>query len=85
MPIEELRQVQEEGFDRTVLPHCVKVYLPPPAGRFGMVFEVVLIEGQLRLEYIAFGVRHHPRDSHATTVYQLAHQRLRGTPRPLQR
>jgi len=44
----------------------------------GMVFEVVRGEDRLSLEYIAFGVRHHPRGSHAHTVYQLAHRRLHG-------
>ncbi len=38
----------------------------PPAHRPGYVPAV----------FKAFGVRHHPRDSHAPTVYQLAHQRL---------
>jgi hypothetical protein len=77
--LSQLRMAQDEGTDGTALPHCAKVYLPPPAGKFGMVFEVVLGGGQLRLEYIAFGVRHHPRDSHAPTVYQLAHRRLHET------
>jgi hypothetical protein len=27
-------------------------------------------------ELVAFGVRHHPRESHAATVYQIAHHRL---------
>ena len=76
VPVDELRQVQEEGPDGTVLPQCVKVYLPDPAGKYGMVFEVVRTKRGLRLEYIAFGVRHHPRRSHAPTVYQLAHRRL---------
>jgi hypothetical protein len=80
VPVEELHQVQEEGPEGTILPQCVKVYLPPREGRFGMVFEVVLAGNQLRLEYIAFGVRHHPRNSNAPTVYQLADRRLNGTP-----
>lgn len=76
VPLDELRQVQEEGPDGTVLPQCLKVYLPRPAGRYGMVFEVVRTARGLGLEYIAFGVRHHPGRSHAPTVYQLAHRRL---------
>jgi hypothetical protein len=28
------------------------------------------------LAYLAFGVRHHPRDSNALTVYEIAHRRL---------
>ncbi len=45
-----------------------------------MVFEVVLAENRLRLEYVAFGVRHHPSNSRAPTVYQLADQRLNDIP-----
>jgi len=78
VPVDELRHVQEEGRDGTILPHCVKVYLPPPAGRFGMVFQLVLVQGGPRLEYVAFGARHHPRGSNAPTVYQIAHRRLHG-------
>jgi hypothetical protein len=48
VPVEELHQVQEEGPEGTILPQCVKVYLPPREGRFGMVFEVVLAGNQLR-------------------------------------
>jgi hypothetical protein len=76
VPIGEVRRVQEEGPDGTILPQCVKVYLPPPSGRFGMVFEVTRVKARLRLEYLAFGVRHHPRNSNAPTVYQIAHKRL---------
>jgi hypothetical protein len=80
IPFEHMRRVQEQGHDGTVLPNCAKVYLPPPAGRFGMVFRAISIDGQPRLAYLAFGVRHHPHDSRRSTVYQLAHQRLHGTP-----
>ncbi len=76
VPLDQLRQVHEEGPDGTVLPQCTKVYLPPTAGRFGIVFEVVRTTRGLRLEYIAFGARHHPRGSNAPTVYQIAHKRL---------
>ena len=54
----------------------MKVYLPPPAGKFGIVFEIDRQAGSLVLAYLAIGVRHHPLDSHALTVYQLAHKRL---------
>ncbi len=53
-----------------------RVYLPPPAGKFGMVFEIDRQAGSLVLAYLSFGVRHQPHDSHALTVYQLAHGRL---------
>ncbi len=78
VPPEHLRRVQESGDDGTVLTDCAKVYLPLPAGRFGMIFRVVMIDGRPCLAYLAFGVRHHPRGSRRATVYQLAHQRLHG-------
>jgi hypothetical protein len=79
VPRSDLRPCDAEGPDGTMLSRCFKVYLPRPAGRFGMVLKVVEVERRLRLEFIAFGVRHHPPDSNAATVYQLAHQRLRAT------
>jgi len=30
------------------------------------------------LRYIAFGVRHHPPESNADSVYEIANKRLRG-------
>lgn len=74
--IDDLLACDEEGTDGTRLAHCVKVYLPPPDGKFGMVFRIERRDGKLRLAYAAFGVRHHPRDSNAPTVYQIAHDRL---------
>jgi hypothetical protein len=76
VPVAELRRCEEEGRDGTRLAGCVKAYLPPPAGRFGMVLRFAVIDDQLRLAYLAFGVRHHPRGSHAQTVYQRADRRL---------
>ena len=78
VPISQLRGCVEEGDDGTILPRCVKVYLPEPAGRFGMVFQLLIDRSGSRLYYLAFGARHHPRDSNAPTVYLLAHQRLLG-------
>lgn len=73
----QLRPCDPEGRDGTKLPRCLKVYLPPPAGRFGMVFKFVMTDsGRPRLDYLAFGVRHHPPGSNAPTVYQIAHRRL---------
>jgi hypothetical protein len=77
VPRSHLKPCEQEGRDRTSLPQCVKTYLPRPNGRFGIVFEAVHVDGKLRLEYVAFGVRHHPRDSRAQTVYDIAHGRLR--------
>lgn len=78
--VEHLRRVQEHGDDGTVLPNCAKIYLPPPAGRFGMIFRAIKAENGPLLAYLAFGVRHHPRSSRRPTAYQLAHQRLHGQP-----
>lgn len=76
----ELRACDTEARDGTDLPNCRKVYLPPPAGRFGIVFEVRILDGELQLIYLAFGVRHQPEGSHAPSVYQLAHQRILQPP-----
>jgi hypothetical protein len=76
VPIAELREAQDEGRDGTSLPNCLKVYLPPPDGRFGIVFELAIYDTGARLQYLAFGVRHHPEGSHALTVYQVADRRL---------
>lgn len=76
VPVEELRACDEEGPDGTALLHCVKVRLPFPDGKFGMVFRIELRDGKSVLAFAAFGVRHHPKDSHAPTVYDIAHRRL---------
>lgn len=76
--IKTLRRCDPEGRDGTKLPACFKVYLPPPNGKFGMVLRFVRDDDGLALRYLAFGIRHHPRDSNALTVYDVAHRRLRG-------
>src|SRR3954464_2640662 len=73
IPRSLLRPCDAESRDGTELPQCLKVYLPPPAGPFGMVFKFVLIAGSPRLDFLAFGVRHHPAESNAPTVYEVAH------------
>jgi hypothetical protein len=79
VPITQLRRVAEHGHDRTVLPDCMKVYVPAPDGRFGMIFVLKFEpDGRPVLMFLAFGVRHHPQGSRRPTVYQLAHQRLHG-------
>ncbi|HXS32322.1 MAG TPA: hypothetical protein VN758_00940 [Solirubrobacterales bacterium] len=78
-PLADLLACDEEGPEGTALVHCMKVYLPPPDGsngKFGMVFRIELRGGKAVLVFAAFGVRHQPRDSHAPTVYEIAHQRL---------
>lgn len=68
----------DEGHDETHLPQCFKVYLPQPAGRFGMIFTIDKQADKLILTFLAFGTRHHPPNSHAPTVYDIAHKRLHG-------
>ena len=74
--IKALRRCDAEGRDGTKLPACFKVYLPAPNGKFGMVFRFIRHGEGFALRYLAFGVRHHPRDSNAQTVYEIAHRRL---------
>lgn len=78
VPVDDLLACDEEGADGTRLPHCVKIYLPRPNGKFGMVFRIERREGRTLLAFVAFGVRHHPRESHASTVYEIASLRLTG-------
>jgi hypothetical protein len=78
VPVEHLLACDEEGPEGTALANCVKVRIPHPDGRFGMVFRIERRAGKLLLAYVAFGVRHHPRESNAPTVYEIAHQRLHG-------
>ena len=73
-----LMACQAEGRDGTILGGCVKTYIPWPGGRFGAVFVAVTHPNRpVALRVVAFGVRHHPRDSTAQTVYEVAHDRLR--------
>jgi hypothetical protein len=73
-----LRRCDPEGRDGTKLPACFKIYLPAPNGKFGMVFRFVRGADGLALRFLAFGVRHHPRNSNALTVYEIADRRLHG-------
>jgi hypothetical protein len=74
--VEDLLACEAEGRDSTRLPWCVKVYLPAPAGKFGMVLSIERQANVLVLAFVAFGVRHQPHHANAPTVYQLAHRRL---------
>jgi hypothetical protein len=76
VPRSQLRPCEADGRDGTNLPDCAKVYLPQPDGRFGMVFTVDRQADKPALEFLAFGMRHHPTGSHALTVYEIADQRL---------
>lgn len=76
VPIEQLLACEEEGPEGTALENCVKIRLPHPDGKFGMVFRIERRADKLLLAYVAFGVRHHPREANAPSVYEVAHQRL---------
>ncbi len=76
VPIESLLACDEEGPEGTALQHCLKLRLPPPDGKFGMVFRIELRAGRSVLVFAAFGIRHHPAASNAPTVYEIAHRRL---------
>jgi hypothetical protein len=78
-PRDELLGCSTEGRDGTSLPSCVKTRVPWPDGRWGMVFEFRFDEDHRPyLAFLAFGVRHHPSDSNALTVYEVASGRLKA-------
>jgi hypothetical protein len=77
IPESRLKACQDESQDGTMLGGCVKTYIPWPDGRFGAVFVAVSHPKRpLALRAFAFGVRHHPREANAETVYEVAHQRF---------
>jgi hypothetical protein len=78
VPTEQLLACEEEGQEGTALGNCVKIRIPHPDGKFGMVFRIEQRGGKLLLVYAAFGVRHHPPRATAPTVYEIAHRRLNG-------
>jgi hypothetical protein len=80
IPPGELRACEAGGQEGTRLPGCVKTYLPPPDGRWGMVLTGDTdTDGAPVLVYLAFGERH-PRRPWQLSVYQVAHRRLHAAP-----
>ncbi len=76
-PVDELLACDEEAPDGTSLPGCVKTRVPWPDGPRGIVYLIARAQtGALSLDVLSFGMRHHPKDSHALSVYQIADQRL---------
>ena len=75
IPRSHLKPCDDEGRDGTH-PHCFKVYLPRPDGRFGMVFAIDRQVDEPAFVFLAFGIRHHPKGSHALNVYEIADRRL---------
>jgi hypothetical protein len=79
IPARELRACEDPGRDGTRLPGCVKTYLPPPVGSWGMVFELRIDRDERPfLTCLAFGVRH-PTKASQLSVYQVADRRLHGS------
>jgi hypothetical protein len=77
LPKSRLKACHDEAQDGTMLGGCVKTYVPWPDGRFGAVFVAVTHPNRpMALRAFAFGVRHHPPESNAETVYEVAHRRL---------
>ncbi len=76
IPRSRLRACQAEGRDGTKLGGCIKTYVPWPDGRFGAVLVAVKHPRRpMALRAFAFGIRHHPHESNAETVYDVAHRR----------
>jgi hypothetical protein len=77
IPQSRLKICRDEAQDGTMLGGCVKTYVPWPDGRFGALFVAVKHPNRpMALRAFAFGIRHHPRESNAETVYEVAHRRL---------
>jgi len=82
-PADDLITCDAEARDGTRLPGCFKTYVPWPAGRCGMVYEFRFDKDRRPyLAFLAFGIRHHPKGSHALTVYEIAHRRLHADEEP---
>jgi hypothetical protein len=74
-PREWLLRCQEEGRDGTRLGGCVKLYIPPPSGRWGAVLTGDEESEKPALVLIAVGERH-PERPWKPSVYEIAHRRL---------
>lgn len=74
VPAAWLKRCQGEHRDGTDLSGCVKVYIPPPDGRWGAVFVADLADGRPVLVLLAVGQRH-PVQPWTPSVYQVAHRR----------
>lgn len=70
-----LLRCQEEGRDGTRLGGCVKLYIPPPTGRWGAVLTGDEESRKPALVLIAIGERH-PERPWKPSVYEIAHRRL---------
>jgi hypothetical protein len=77
-PVDELLACDEDARDGTSLPECVKTRVPWSDGKWGIVYLIARDKqtGRLSLDVLSFGIRHHPKGSHALNVYEVAHRRL---------
>jgi hypothetical protein len=78
VPLDLLRACEDEHPSGTRLPGCLKVYVPDPAGRWRIVFQIAVDAGGPLLSCLAAGVGHQPRGARAPNAYRLAHHRLHG-------
>lgn len=74
---QHLKRCDAEGRDGTHLTGCVKLYIPPPAGRWGAVFSGAQKGSRPILVLLAVGERH-PPGPWRPSVYEIAHRRLHG-------
>jgi hypothetical protein len=77
VPATWLKRCQTQHRDGTDLSGCVKVYIPPPDGRWGAVFVADVTGGRPVLVLLAVGQRH-PAQPWTPSVYQVAHRRQHG-------
>jgi hypothetical protein len=77
-PVDELLACDEDARDGTSLPECVKTRVHWSEGKWGIVYLIGRDKetGRLYLDVLSFGIRHHPKGSHALNVYEVAHRRL---------
>lgn len=72
----DLRRSGDDHRDGTRLAGCAKLYVPPPAGPWGIVVRGARDEAGPVLAVLAFGLRHPPQGSRRPSVYRVAHDRL---------
>lgn len=75
VPAHQLKRCEDQARDGTELKGCVKLYIPPPAGRWGAVFAAEKLCSRPALVLLAVGERH-PDKPWRPSVYEIAHRRL---------
>lgn len=74
---EWLLRCEEQARDGTRLGGCVKLYIPRPAGQWGVVLAADEEASKPALVLLAVGERH-PARPWRPSVYEVAHRRLHG-------